>query len=223
MNRDSLVVLHLRVVEQVLNQVSSHLHPSAATTRDELRSAGYLGLIQAADVYDKRRGVPFGAFARRRVHGAMLDELRARDVGRRRRDLNKAGRDADRQLRQELGREPAREEVAARLDVEARTFDRVAVLIAEPAFNSDAILARQTAPELSPEAQTIDADRVARVKRAVRVLPTREQIVLQRYYEDEWSMKQISAEIGVNESRVSQLHARAIRMLRQMLTSGFDL
>ena len=194
----------------------------------DLVQDGVLGLIDAANRFDEDRGIKFETFAERRVRGAMIDALRRdawpRGVRRQRRELD-AAREA---LRRELGHEPSMADLAARrlrrkapephdrphqhdrVDVAAR--DGRALRRELAAGGARALGARfaRTPPTKSSKRASASA-------RAIQSLPWREQKVIGLYYYGEVTMKQIGAEIGVNESRVSQLHARAIRRLRDAL------
>jgi RNA polymerase sigma factor for flagellar operon FliA len=222
--RDTLIRQNLWVVDQVVHQVAVRLPLSARTTKDELRSAGYLGLIQAAEAFDHTRGVPFGAFCRKRIQGAMLDQLREDDpYSRDTRQLNKAGRAISAQLRQDLGREPTREEVASALGEDRRgypvtpdRFDQAARLYQ---WGDDDSRRLSTLPAAgNTEAEAIRREQVEHVWAAILTLPRRLQRVIVLYYFDDKPMVQVGVELGVNESRISQLHARAIRLLRLALT-----
>ena len=194
----------------------------------DLVQDGMLGLIDAADRFDEERGIKFETFAERRVRGAMIDALRRgawpRGIRRVRRELEET-RD---KLRRELGCEPSLSDVAERMRVDetqlGRTIRRIGVIEAtSPIATGDAVDAVDLPPVLTPS--TIPAPDEAceqsevneRVRAAVAALPWRERKVVGLYYFGDVTMKEIGAEIGVNESRVSQLHARAIRRLRTML------
>src|SRR5438067_12594989 len=187
-----------------------------------------IGLIDAAHRFDEDRGIKFETFAERRVRGAMIDALRKdawpRGVRRQRRELD-AAREA---LRRELGHEPSMADLAARVGSDEKRLSRTIVRINtieatsplatgehldEASLPTALVPSEPDAPDTAYEkAETRD-----RVRAAIQSLPWREQKVIGLYYYGEVTMKQIGAAIGVNESRVSQLHARAIRRLRDAL------
>jgi RNA polymerase sigma factor for flagellar operon FliA len=194
----------------------------------DLVQDGVLGLIDAAHRFDADRGIKFETFAERRVRGAMIDALRKdawpRGVRRQRRELE-AAREA---LRLELGHEPSLADLAARVGSDEKRLGRTIVRIhtiesTSPLATNDhhaegglpAVLV-PSEPE-SPAAAYERIETEGRVRAAIQALPWRERKVIGLYYYGEVTMKQIGAEIGVNESRVSQLHARAIRRLRSSL------
>src|SRR6267143_1775108 len=174
------------------------------------------------------RRVKCATFAERRVRGAMIDALRRdawpRGVRRQRRELD-AAREA---LRLELGHEPSMADLAARVGSDEKRLSRTIVRIntiesTSPLANGAHLDESSLPPALVPSEP--DAPDTAYEKRetrervlaAIASLPWRERKVIGLYYYGEVTMKQIGAEIGVNESRVSQLHARAIRRLREAL------
>jgi RNA polymerase sigma factor for flagellar operon FliA len=195
----------------------------------DLVQDGVIGLIDAAHRFDEARGIKFETFAERRIRGAMIDALRRdawpRGVRRVRRELE-AAREA---LRRELGYEPSLADLAARVGSDEKRLGRTIVRIntiesTSPLATGDNIDEACLPPALVPS-EPDQPDRAfeksevrERVRAAIAGLPPRERRVIALYYYGEVTMKQIGAEIGVNESRVSQLHARAIRRLRQALS-----
>jgi RNA polymerase sigma factor for flagellar operon FliA len=187
-----------------------------------------LGLIDAANRFDEARGIKFETFAERRVRGAMIDALRReawpRGVRRQRRELE-AAREA---LRRELGAEPSLADLAARVGTDeqrlGRTIVRITTIESTSALSAPDTPIESALPEVCLPPEQPSPDRVfestetrERVRRAIASLPARERKVIALYYYRDVTMKQIGAEIGVNESRVSQLHARAIQRLKKSL------
>src|SRR5437016_1426523 len=194
----------------------------------DLMQDGVLGLIDAAHRFDEARGIKFETFAERRVRGAMIDALRRdawpRGVRRQRRELG-AARES---LRRELGHEPSLADLAARVGSDEKRLSRTIVRIntiesTSPLANGAHLDESSLPPALvpsepdAPDAAYEKRETRERVLAAIALLPWRERKVIGLYYYGEVTMKQIGAEIGVNESRVSQLHARAIRRLREAL------
>jgi RNA polymerase sigma factor for flagellar operon FliA len=196
----------------------------------DLVQDGVLGLIDAVHRFDEARGIKFETFAERRVRGAMIDALRKdawpRGVRRARREIE-AARES---LRRELGGEPTNGDLARRLGVDVGQLERMIVRIntiesTSPIANVDSLDSATLPPVLVPSEPTAP-DRLfeegqtrGRVRGAMSRLPARERRILSLYYFGEVTMKQIGNEIGVNESRVSQLHARAIQRLRRLLAT----
>jgi RNA polymerase sigma factor for flagellar operon FliA len=224
---DDLITSHIpvvtHIVRETMGRVPSHVN------RDDLTSAGLAALVQASKSFDAERGVPFARYAATRVRGAILDELRgidwaSRSVRRRARDL-----DATRaQLSTILGRTPTAQEVA----------DAVGMTVAEIAQNEDDIaraqvLSLQGAQDASlddvlpaagptPEQVVEHRERLTYLVEAVAELPDRLRIVISDYFLSERPMAEIAAELGVTESRVSQMRAEALVLLRDALNHALD-
>src|SRR6516162_3797719 len=216
----------LPFVESLARRVASSMPHSIEL--GDLVQDGMLGLIDAAFRFDEARGIKFETFAERRVRGAMIDALRRdawpRGVRRQRRELD-AAREA---LRRELGHEPSMADLAARVGSDekrlSRTIVRINTIEATSPLATGEHMDESSLPTAlvpsepdSPDTAYEKTETRYRVRTAIQSLPWRERKVIGLYYYGEVTMKQIGAEIGVNESRVSQLHARAIRRLRDAL------
>src|ERR671915_253312 len=220
------VVATIPFVEQLARRVAATM-PHSIDIGDLVQD-GVIGLIDAARRFDEGRGIKFETFAERRIRGAMIDALRKdawpRGVRRQRRELEAAREE----LRRELGCEPSLADLAAKVGSDEKRLGRTIVRInaiesTSPLANNEH-LDESTLPAAlvpsepeSPDAAYERNETKDRVRAAIASLPVREQKVISLYYYGEATMKQIGAEIGVNESRVSQLHARAIRRLRDAL------
>src|SRR5438270_4212529 len=220
------IVAGLPFVETLARRMASSM-PHSIDIGDLVQD-GVLGLIDVAHRLDEERGIKFVTFAERRVHGAIIDALRKdawpRGVRRQRRELD-AAREA---LRRELGHEPSMADLAARVGSDekrlSRTIVRINTIEATSPLATGEHLDESSLPTAlipsepeSPDAAYERLETRDRVRAAIQSLPWRERKVIGLYYYGEVTMKQIGAEIGVNESRVSQLHARAIRRLRTAL------
>ncbi len=198
----------------------------------DLVQDGMIGLIDAAHRFDEGRGIKFETFAERRVRGAMIDAMRRdawpRGVRKVRRELEAARE----KLRHESGSEPSLADLAKHMGSDEARLSRTIVRIkaiestsplasADTAHNANLPPVMQPAELPGPD-RVCERDDVAnRVREAIKALPARERKVIGLYYYGEVTMKEIGSEIGVNESRVSQLHARAVQRLRKEL--GPDL
>ena len=216
----------LPFVESLARRVASSMPHSIEI--GDLVQDGMIGLIDAARRYDEGRGIKFETFAERRVRGAMIDALRRdawpRGVRRQRRELEAAREE----LRRELGSEPSLADLAAKMGSDearlGKTILRINTIESTSPFsaaeNVDGAMlpaalvpSEPTAPDKAFEQREVRD----RIRAAITSLPARERKVIGLYYYAEATMKQIGAEIGVNESRVSQLHARAIQRLKKAL------
>ena len=220
------IVASLPFVEALARRMAASM-PNSVDVGDLVQD-GVLGLIDASRRFDEDRGIKFETFAERRVRGAMIDALRRdawpRGVRRQRRELD-AAREA---LRRELGHEPSLADLAARVGSDEKRLSRTIVrihtiestspLATGEHFDESSLPAALVPSEPdAPDAAYEKAETRERVRAAILSLPSREQKVIALYYYGEVTMKEIGAEIGVNESRVSQLHARAIRRMREAL------
>ena len=194
----------------------------------DLVQDGVIGLIDAAHRFDDSRGIKFETFAERRIRGAMIDALRKdawpRGVRRVRRELEAARE----KLRASLGHEPSLADLAQAIGSDekrlGKTIVRINTIESTSPFSSAENVDESQLPAVmvpaEPERPDMQYERDEvknRVRNAIGTLPPREQRVIALYYYNEVTMKDIGAELGVNESRVSQLHARAIRRLRDAL------
>ena len=225
--RDELVMSHVDLVRSMANRlgrrVPSHVELS------ELVSVGVLGLIDAAQRFQPALGVPFDAFARRRIHGAMLDALRRLDrVPRSVRRLQRGVDAVLTELRHALGREPEAKEIAATMGVSAEEYDgmldelrwadlAVVRSSTQTEESGDDLIELVIDPDGGPYAQLERRELRAELARALGELPERERQILALSYEQELTLAEIGQVIGVGESRVSQLRTQAVARLRSML------
>lgn len=194
----------------------------------DLVQDGVIGLIDAAERFDAGRGIKFETFAERRIRGAMIDALRKdawpRGVRRVRRELEAARE----KLRVTLGHEPSLADLAKEIGADEKRLGKTIVRIntiesTSPLSCGDHVDETHLPAVLVPaEPERPDhayekGEVRDRVRGAIESLPPREQRVIALYYYGEVTMKEIGSELGVNESRVSQLHARALRRLRDAL------
>ena len=196
----------------------------------DLVQDGMIGLIDAVNRFDEDRGIKFETFAERRVRGSMIDALRKdawpRGIRRVRRELEAARE----HLRHELGSEPSLADIANHMGADEARLSRTIVRIntiesTSPLANVENVNEASLPPVLVPSEPTApdkacEQGEVQRqVRAAIGALPPRERKVIGMYYFGEVTMKKIGMAIGVNESRVSQLHARAVQRLRKLLGS----
>jgi RNA polymerase sigma factor for flagellar operon FliA len=225
--KDDVVRAHMplvgHLVREMLARVPGHVN------RDDLLSAGYAALVAAARGFDDARGVPFARFAAARVRGALLDELRGLDWASRSVRQRARRTDAARQqLTAELGRTPTLVEVAGRLgcsveDIESADDDvQRAVVFSLQGFATAGADDMVTEPSPGPEEMLVRRERLGYLRHAIEVLPDRLRAVIIGYFFEERPMAQIAAELGVTESRVSQLRAEALGLLRDGLNTHLD-
>jgi len=231
--RDQLVIDHVPLVKSMAQRLAQRL-PSQVEMND-LISVGVLGLIDAAGRYKPTLGVPFDAFARRRVHGAMLDALRELDWAPR--SLRRLRREMDStvaNLRHTLGREPEESDIAAAMDLSPQEYDKALEQLRTleigslrqleaPAPDGTSLLELCVDPSEGAVAQLERKELREHLARAIEQLPERERHILALYYEQELTLAEIGEVIGVGESRVCQLRSLALSRLRTALRASLGI
>jgi RNA polymerase sigma factor for flagellar operon FliA len=222
---DDLVREHLPLVGYLVAETASKL--PAHVSRDDLTSAGMMALAQAARTFDASRGVPFGRFATVRIRGAIIDELRSHDWASRSVRIKARQRAAaEEELAATLGRHPSPAELAAHLNISpdelAAVDDDVhrSVVLSLQGF-SDAGTLEGMLPhqDPGPEEVLLNRERAAYLLDAVAALPDRLRLVVEGYFFGERPMVELAAELGVTESRISQMRAEALALLKDGLTA----
>jgi RNA polymerase sigma factor FliA len=231
--RDRLILTYAPLVKYVAGRIGSGL-PSHVDDED-LVSYGLLGLVGAIERYDPERDVKFETYAVARIRGQIIDELRAMDwvprsVRARARDIERAIVD----LEARLGRAPTDEEIAEKLGL---SEDELEESLAEIARSSIAALDElwtvsgtgdqvslidtiedENAPD--PQSNLSLTEQKEALAGAIAGLPEREKLVVTLYYYEELTLREIGEVLGVTESRVSQLHTKAVLRLKAHLTAA---
>ena len=226
--REQLVREHLPLVQYVVSEVA-HRVPNHVS-RSDLVSAGMLGLAQAARSFDPERGIAFDRFASTRIRGALLDELRGRDWASRSVRSRARGLQATQEeLTNRLGRAPKPEEVARSLGVAPETVHKLVDDVHRATvLNYDSLVVEGDAESFiasnddGPEDTLLDRERKAYLMDAVGALPERLRRVVIGYFFEERSMQDLADELGVSESRISQLRAEALLLLRDGVNSQLE-
>lgn len=212
-SRDRLIAEHAEMARRIALRIARRAPTSISP--DDLVGAAHVGLTEACDRYDPDRGEPFVAFAEKRIRGAVLDELRRGDpLSRRDRWAARRVGAALRVLEMRLGRPPEDEEVAAELGVSIEEYRNDLEELPRLSFVSlgDNEVGADAGP--GPESQLSRIEAIARVRAALDRLPARDAQLLSLYYVEEFSYAEIGEVLGVSESRICQLHARALARLR---------
>jgi RNA polymerase sigma factor for flagellar operon FliA len=226
--RDRLVMEHLPLARAIAARVRESLPPHVEM--DDLTSHGLLGLLDAATRFDPSKQIAFGVYARHRIRGAILDSLRELDsVSRETRRQHRRVESATRELSMELQRSPTDAEVADKLSMSDREWQQVPVQMraANPVStdtrDSEASL---PAPEHPAPAETRPDTICAKeqlkgfLATAMAELPPRYRKVVMLYYSSEMTMREIGDALGVNESRISQIHKVALSKLNRSLQAA---
>jgi RNA polymerase sigma factor for flagellar operon FliA len=228
--REEVIHRYIHLVKYVAGRISVNLPPNVELS--DLISDGVIGLIDAIEKYDDDRGVKFETYAITRIHGAILDALRALDwvpraVRQRARELDRTSLE----LENELGRRPTDDEIAARMNVTPKEFDTIqqrvrgtTVLSLEEHLPND----RGSEIPLLDTLSGVESDVGSGIETTevrsmlldgVERLPLQERTVIRLYYFEGQTLKDIKATLGVSESRVSQIHAQAVIHLRKNLNA----
>jgi RNA polymerase sigma factor for flagellar operon FliA len=225
---EELVTEHLALVQYAVADMASRL--PRHVSRDDLVSAGMAGLAQAARSFDPDRGIRFDRYASGRIRGALLDELRSCDwASRTVRTKARRLSEATESLTATLGRTPTPGELADHMgcgkrevEINAADVHRAVVLNYESLFtdaSADDMIA-SSAP--SPDEIILDRERKAYLIDAVAALPERLRRVVVGYFFEELSMAELGDELGVSESRISQMRAEALSFLKDGMTSQLE-
>jgi RNA polymerase sigma factor for flagellar operon FliA len=216
--RESRAEAYLPLVRRIAMRLIRSL-PSSISL-DDIISAGWVGLSEALQRCPPDMSESdLEAYASYRVRGAILDYLRSLDP------LTRKLRGASRRitqtvvsLTQSLGRLPDEEEVAGGLGIKLDEYHELLREIGEAGFaRLDVDMVEPSSHDPSPEAQVMKRDLAARVANAIQALPERLQLVLGLHYQEECTLREIGAVLGVSESRACQLHAEAIQLVRAVL------
>ncbi|GAA3253288.1 sigma-70 family RNA polymerase sigma factor [Dactylosporangium siamense] len=224
---DAAVRSHLPLVGHLVREMLGRL--PAHVSREDLVSAGMAALAHAAKGFDPSRGIPFGSFATTRIRGALLDELRGLDwASRSVRTRARKVETTQQELTATLGRTPTQAELAAALGVAPEELKAIgedvqrAVVLSLQGFTAGT--AEDLVPERTPgpEDLILHREKIGYLHHAIGALPERLRHVVTAYFFQERPMTDIAAELGVTESRISQLRSEALVLLRDGLNNHLD-
>lgn len=224
--RNELILTYTPLIKYIATRLASRL--PAHISVDDLMSCGIIGLIDAIDKFDLSKNVQFKTYAEFRVKGAMLDELRSldwvpRSVRRKVTDLENACSE----LEQKLGRPATDEEAASVLGLDLEGYHKLLDETKTVTFMDIDLLRQKAADAINSDeefsAALVEADPFAAINfnqirdilaGAINELPEKEKIVVALYYYEELTMKEIGEVLGYTESRISQMHSKAMLRLR---------
>ena len=229
-NREEVIVKYSPMIKYVANRIAMRLPPHIEV--DDLISVGVLGLMDAISKYDSTRGAKFKTYAEFRVRGAILDELRSMDWVPR--SIRQKASQVDKvvvALQSKLRRQPEDEEVAKEMGLSLDQFhNTLNETKSIPIFSlEDLGIAKESGEQqslLDCLAGKADADPQTQIRlvelkeiiaKAIDALPEKERLMVSLYYYEELTMKEIGAVLDITESRVSQIHSKAVYRLRTKL------
>lgn len=227
-DRDALVLEHVPLLRHIVGRMAFDL--PGGLDRDDLFGFGMLGLLAAADSWDKSRGFAFSTYAYPRIRGAILDELRRMDF------LPRGRRERVRELervvaegRQLDGTPPSPEEIAAALGIGLDEVDEILLAArssGETSLDGDGDGDGGELGSLLDDPKALDPVGSAEwtemrelLAEAIAELPEQDRTVITLYYAEELLLREISGVLGVTESRVSQIHTRALYRLNRALSA----
>lgn len=232
--RQELVLQYAPFIRHVAHRLELRLPPSIDI--NDIIHAGIIGLIDAIEKFDTAKGVKFSTYAEFRIKGSILDSLRHMDwVPRSIRKLSSTIENVYAGLEKKLVRPATDEEVAEAMGIKIEELHDIfsqlcgipllSLDVLSPGFDSDITLLDCIADSetKTPLSQTGVQEIRDMVADAIENLPEKEKIVISLYYFDELTMKQISAALDLTESRISQLHTKAVLRLRSRLKDVFDI
>ena len=229
-NREEVIIRYSPMIKYVANRIAMRLPPHIEV--DDLISVGVLGLMDAISKYDSSRGAKFKTYAEFRVRGAILDELRAMDwVPRSIRQKASSVDKVVQSLQVKLSRSPEDQEVAKEMGISLEQFHTTLNETKSiPVFSLDDLgIAKDSGEQqslLDCLAGKADADPQTQIRltelkeiiaKAIDTLPEKERLMVSLYYYEELTMKEIGAVLEITESRVSQIHSKAVYRLRTKL------
>lgn len=231
--RDQLVVHYSPLVKYVAGRVGSGL--PATVERADLISYGIFGLMDAIEKFEPEREFKFETYAISRIRGAIIDELRAFDwIPRSVRTKARGIERACVALEASLGRSPNDDEIAAELGLTLKEFRRVLTQVAItnvvplddtlPNRDGDRMSLADTLPDTRIEApgDQLEADETRTLlSQAINSLPEREKVVVTLYYYEKLTLAEIGQVLGVTESRICQIHTKAMLQLRGRFSTRF--
>jgi RNA polymerase sigma factor for flagellar operon FliA len=227
--RDQLIIDHLPLV----TAIAAHIQKSVPVhiELDDLVHAGIMGLFEAATKYRADKKVAFPTYAKHRIRGAILDGLRRLDWASR--DLRKRYKQMEsvtRELNERLQRTPSDTEIATAMGLSSRRWQSLMVDFRSLSVaatqmhsgdrNDDYVPETPCAPAQFPDRLFARSEMRDKLKSAMKTLPERYQQVVELYYGREMTMKEIGGVLGVNESRVSQIHKSALERMQTALSEA---
>jgi RNA polymerase sigma factor for flagellar operon FliA len=225
--REEIILQYAPLVKYVMGRLAISL--PAVLDYEDILSFGTIGLIEAVERFDYEKGVKFETYAIARIRGAIIDALRSLD--RLPRSVRQKAKDADKalvDLAEGLGRDPTDEEVADAMGLTVQAYRKHLIDASWITVSLDTMGTSNDGDEdggsgalgiADPDDEDFSVgleqqELVGELAGAIRELPEREQLILSLYYKEELTMREVSKVLSISESRVCQLHARALTRLR---------
>ena len=228
--REDLILKYSPLVKKIAERLSMRLPPQIS--KDELIGPGILGLFDAIEKFDSTKGIKFRTYANLRIKGAMLDELRKMDWISRsvRRNINRV-EDTIRALELKLDRAPKDDEIADEMGLDIESYYKmISRSCGVNLLSLDELMLDGSTPKISNQVSDIpspfDDLKIKEIKsviaKALSTLSKKEQLVMSLYYYDELTLKEIANVLDLTESRISQIHSKAILRLRVKMRAYYE-
>jgi RNA polymerase sigma factor for flagellar operon FliA len=225
-SRGLVVQNYFNLVQAIANKIKRHL--PAHVDLEDLVQTGMIGLMEASRRYDSTRSVDFPSYANSRITGAILDELRKFDTcSRQDRKVAREAEAARQRLRAVSGEEPSRADIAEAVGLGLIEYERTLYRLeagkqpSSPCANRDDEFSDELdsipAPYQTPFESCSRRENFKMLRSYIERLKPRQRQVLQLHYFGEMGLKEIGAQMGVGEARISQIHKQAISELRRMI------
>jgi len=224
--REKLILEYLHLVKYIAGRMNIYF--ASNIEYDDLVSFGVIGLIDAIDKFDINKGVKFETYASLRIRGAIIDSVRELDwIPRTLRQKNKELERIYSELELENGRAPTDEEVAARMNISVKEYNKLlsqinlgTLVSLEEFIEQNIRIEKDVLSDNSKDSPEYNLEQVELrdvLGEAIDKLPEKEKLVVSLYYYEELTLKEISLIMKVSESRISQLHTKAIMRLKDRL------
>jgi len=233
-DRSTLITDHLVLVDIIAGRMVTQV--PAFMNRDDIKSAGLMGLIDAANKFKPEKKILFKTFAEYRIRGAILDEMRkldwfSRSLREKQSNINRCMMELER----DLGRYPEEHEMAAKLDISLEEYQKVlgqvshlgCVSLNETLDHSETGRSFQDAlidtHKGSSPVSILEQHELTRViAEILELLSEKERLVISLYYYEELTQKEIAEVLDVSEGRISQLHSQALIKLKSKVKNALD-
>jgi len=231
-SRDQILVEYMRVVKYIAGRMA--IHVPSHIEMDDLVGWGVMGLMDAVEKFDPSQDIKFSTYASIRIRGAIIDQIRSLDwAPRSLRSMARKIGEAKKHLRDSSGKEPSNEDIADKLGIsEDLVDDTVAQLqtahllsLDDYLINEDETYETRKSERISgmmpsPSDTAIEHEQIEMLVQGILQLPDQQQKVLNLYYYEELTLKEVGVVLNVSESRICQIHSAAMKRLRKMLREG---
>jgi RNA polymerase sigma factor for flagellar operon FliA len=228
--REDLILKYAPLVKKIAERMAMRLPPHIC--KDELIGPGIIGLFDAIEKFDSTKGIQFKTYANLRIKGAILDELRKMDWISRsvRRNINRL-EDVIRVLELKLDRAPRDDEIAEEMGLDIDSYYKmISKSCGVNLLSLDELMIDGSTPKISKQVSDVpspfDDLKIKEIKnfisKALTTLSKKEQLVMSLYYYDELTLKEIAKVLNLTESRISQIHSKAIIRLRVKMRAYFE-